>query len=368
MFFLFLCAIAPVFLILRWIDRQDLHPEPRRVVWSTFLLGALTAAPVYFAELGAGDLLTDLLAPLHLSTVAHTAVTTLLGVALPEELARFAVLFFYVRRNRAFDEPMDGLVYGAAAALGFAGVENVLYVVDGGFGTAVMRGLLSVPGHAFDGMLMGALLGAGLVRPQHRGRLTLLALALPTLCHALFDLPLLLGLTPFLTGVAPSWTTVAVGCALAPLPVLVTTLQWNTVRDLAARLRRSQHAALSGEHAERPLIPVLGVFLDGVLGWMERVGLRTLLRLGVSLGALSGVLLGVLALLFGVISVECPELLADVWRDAARDPDVPRGLIALGSEGCTRTLCLLLSATAVANLSIAVGASRIARLLARPTA
>ncbi len=365
MFFLFLCAIAPVFLILRWIDRQDLRPEPRRVVWSTFLLGALTAAPVYFAELGASDLLTSLLAPLHLSTVPHTAVTTLFGVALPEELAKFAVLFFYARRNRAFDEPMDGLVYGAAAALGFAGVENVLYVVDGDVGTAVMRGLLSVPGHAFDGMLMGALLGAGLVRPQHRGRFTLLALALPTLCHALFDLPLRLGLTPFLTGVAPSWTTVAVGCALAPLPVLVTTLQWNTIRDLTARLRRSQHAALSGEHTERPLIPVLGAFLDGFLGWMERDGLRTFLRLGVVMGSLSGVVLAVLALLCGAVSTECPELFADALREAARDPEVPRSFVALGNEGFARTLCLLLSATAVANLSIAVGASRIARLLAR---
>ncbi len=365
MFFLFLCAIAPVFLILRWIDRQDLHPEPRRVVWSTFLLGALTAAPVYFAELGADDLLTTLLAPLHLSTIPHTAVTTLFGVALPEELAKFAVLFFYARRNRAFDEPMDGLVYGAAAALGFAGVENVLYVVDADVGTAVMRGLLSVPGHAFDGMLMGALLGAGLVRPQHRGRLTLLALALPTLCHTLFDLPLLLGLTPFLTGVAPSWTTVAVGSVLAPLPVLVTTLQWNTVRDLAARLRRSQHAALSGEHTERPLIPVLGAFLDGFLGWMERDGLRSVLRLGVVMSSLSGALLTVLALLCGIVSVDNPDLLADVWQEMSQDTDMPRGLIALGSEGCARTLCLLLSATAVANFSMAVGASRIARLLAR---
>jgi len=83
------------------------------------------------------------------------------------------------------------------------------------------------------------------------------------------------------------------------------------------------------------------------------------------LGALSGVLLGVLALLCGVVSVECPELLTDSWQEVSRDPELPRGFIALGGEGCMRTLCLLLSATAVANLSIAVGASRIARLLAR---
>lgn len=365
MIILFVCAVVPVFLILRWVDRQDLRPEPRRVVWTTFLLGALAAAPVCLAELGADALFTELLSPLHLPTVAHTAVTTLLGVALPEELAKFAVLTLYARRHRAFDEPMDGLVYGAAAALGFACVENVLYVVDGGFGTAVLRGLLSVPGHAFDGMLMGALLGAGLVRPHHRTRYALLALALPVLCHALYDLPLLLGVTPFLTGVAPSWTTIALGCALAPLPVVVTTLQWNAVRDLTARLRRSQQASLSGVDSERPLVPVVGGFLDGVLGWMERDGLRTLLKLGSVLGALSGVLIGALAVLCAVATDCAPDLLADSWSELTSDPEIPRGMIALGSEGCLRTLTLLLGATAVADLSIAVGASRIARLIYR---
>lgn len=362
---LIVCAVVPVFLILRWVDRQDLRPEPRRVVWTTFLLGALAAAPVCLAELGADALFAELLAPLRLPTVAHTAVTALLGVALPEELAKFAVLALYARRHRAFDEPMDGFVYGAAAALGFACVENVLYVANGGFGTAVVRGLLSVPGHAFDGMLMGALLGAGLVRPRHRARYAALALALPTLCHALYDLPLLMGVTPLVTGVAPSWSAVALGCALAPLPVVVTTLQWNAVRDLTARLRRSQQASLSGETSHRPLVPVLGGFLDGLLGWMERDGLRTFLKLGSVVGALSGLLVGALAVLCAVASAYAPDLLADAWGDIAADPEAPRGMIALGSEGLLRTLTLLLGATAVADLSVAVGASRVARLIYR---
>ncbi|MDB4929780.1 MAG: hypothetical protein JWM10_2264 [Myxococcaceae bacterium] len=354
-----LLALAPVLLILVWIDRQDLHPEPRRVVWTTFLLGALAAGPVVLVEHYATDAFAWLLGDLRWSTLPHTAFTTLFGVALPEELAKFAVLVLYARRHRAFDEPMDGLVYGAAAALGFAGVENVLYVFDGGADLALMRGLVAVPGHAFDGMLMGALLGAGLIRPRARGRYTALALLLPVACHALYDAPMLLAFTPFTTGVAPSWSTVAAAIALAPLPLVVTALQWSAVRDITARLRLAQLTAHSGAVTERPLVPVVGGFLEGVLRWAQNGGLRSLFKLGALSSALAVVLLG----LVGLACLCWSDLIREAAVEMMADPTTMPELTRLGADGCVRAVALLLGAAFAGNLSLVGGCLYAARRL-----
>jgi RsiW-degrading membrane proteinase PrsW (M82 family) len=356
---LLLLALVPVFLVLFWIDRQDLHPEPRSVVWITLLLGALAAAPVALVELGADGLVAERLADVGWSTVPRTLFTTLFGVALPEELAKFAVLALYARRHRAFDEPMDGLVYGAAAALGFAGVENVLYVAQGGAHTALLRGLIAVPGHAFDGMLMGALLAASMLRPRARGRYAALALALPLLCHTLYDLPMLLAITPITSGVAPSWATVAAGVALAPLPVVVTLWQWRTLQAIVDRLRAEQRAKATGVIAARPLIPFCGGLIDGLLRWAQRGGLRALFKLGALCSSLTVVLFALLsaAALYGSTFVH------HVLSDVVADPEAGAELARLGVDGCERTMWLFLGGGAAQAAALTAGLLYAARRL-----
>ena len=78
---------------------------------------------------------------------------------IPEETFKYLVLTRYSARHRAFDEPMDGIVYGAVASLGFAALENLLYVGSGDLGTAVARAATAVPGHAFTGAIMGYYVG-----------------------------------------------------------------------------------------------------------------------------------------------------------------------------------------------------------------
>jgi RsiW-degrading membrane proteinase PrsW (M82 family) len=356
---LLLLALVPVLLILCWIDRQDLHPEPPSVVWITLLLGALAAAPVALVELGADGLFAALLADVRWSVLPRTLFTTFFGVALPEELAKFAVLVLYARRHRAFDEPMDGLVYGAAAALGFAAVENLVYVSQGGASTALLRGLIAVPGHAFDGMLMGSLLAVGLVRPRARGRYTALALLLPLLCHTLYDLPMLLALAPLTAGLAPSWCTVAAGVALAPLPVLVTALQWTTLRDLAARLRRAQLASASGVITTRPLIPFCGGAIDGLLRWAHRGGLVPVFKLG----ALCSALTFTLFILFSMAALCWSLPLHGSLVEAMADPTTSSELTRLGADGCERSLWLFLGEGAAESAALTAGLLYAARRL-----
>jgi hypothetical protein len=86
---------------------------------------------------------------------------------------------------------MDGVVYGTAASLGFAALENILYVSEGGFGLAVMRAVTAVPGHALLGVIMGFYVGRARFDPERRRRWLRLALVIPILLHGLYDFPLI---------------------------------------------------------------------------------------------------------------------------------------------------------------------------------
>jgi RsiW-degrading membrane proteinase PrsW (M82 family) len=107
--------------------------------------------------------------------------------AIPEELLKLSVVALYCARRVSFDEPMDGVVYGATAALGFAALENVLYVVGGGLAVALARSVTAVPMHA----IMGAILGHYIARSRFllEGRRLDIwkGWAIATLVHGLYD-------------------------------------------------------------------------------------------------------------------------------------------------------------------------------------
>ncbi len=87
--------------------------------------------------------------------IMYNIVENFIGIALVEEGFKFVVLFAVTRRNKNFNSLFDGLIYSVFVSLGFAALENVLYVTQYGWGNAVMRALLAVPGHMFFAVLMG---------------------------------------------------------------------------------------------------------------------------------------------------------------------------------------------------------------------
>ena len=179
-------AVVPSLLLLWFFHTRDRFPEPRRVIWMTFFLGALSAIGVAIVA-----------APLYLAlqTVNNAWLQGLgvgfLAAAVPEEFFKYLVLRRYCTRNKAFDEPMDGLVYGVAASLGFATLENVLYVAKGGLVVALARAFTAVPTHAMLGAIMGYYVGQAHFRPAHRGSLLFRAWFIPMLCHGIYDFPMI---------------------------------------------------------------------------------------------------------------------------------------------------------------------------------
>jgi RsiW-degrading membrane proteinase PrsW (M82 family) len=177
-------ALVPSVLLFWYIHSRDKNPEPHGTLLKTFLLGMLICIPVVplakgLEELGAG---------LAVGMWGSALVQAFLGAAIPEELFKYLVLRGYVWRKHHFDEPLDGVVYGATASLGFATLENILYVGKFGFGTAVIRALTAVPGHAFTGVVMGAFVGrARYAPPGKKVGLLLAGLGWAILLHGLYD-------------------------------------------------------------------------------------------------------------------------------------------------------------------------------------
>ena len=136
------CAIAPALLLLWLVVAADSRPEPPRVVWACVALGAVSVLPVAVVEFWLLHLL-----PFSADPLWAAGEKALLIAALPEEAAKIAIIAAIALKSRAFDEPMDGVVYGTAVGLGFAAVENFLYVRGNAHLAMVagLRGVLSVP-------------------------------------------------------------------------------------------------------------------------------------------------------------------------------------------------------------------------------
>ncbi|MEO1415064.1 MAG: PrsW family glutamic-type intramembrane protease [Bacteroidota bacterium] len=153
-------AIAPVVFILTYIYLKDRYErEPLKYLFITFVLGMAVAYPVVWV----GNLVqTWTPIDFQAGTVETIALYAFIVVALPEELFKYLVLRWYNYPHKEFDEPYDGIMYGAVVSLGFATVENFLYIfagTDHGVETAILRMFTAVPAHAAFGVIMGYYVG-----------------------------------------------------------------------------------------------------------------------------------------------------------------------------------------------------------------
>jgi RsiW-degrading membrane proteinase PrsW (M82 family) len=189
------CALLPFAFSFGWLSfvrRFDrTRPEPPWLVVATFALGGVAIVPAALIEIGlarASPWLDPSLATLGGQPWALPLAIPVFAVTvgLVEEGAKLLGVWALARRRREFDEPVDGIVYGCAAALGFAAVENVKYFALGRMSGAIiaLRTVMTVPAHMFFGAIWGYAMGARLVSR----RVSVLGfLALAALAHGAFD-------------------------------------------------------------------------------------------------------------------------------------------------------------------------------------
>ena len=192
-------AVAPALLVLWLVVAADERPGPPAKVWTAFVLGA---ASISLLGVLRAPFVSLLAAPENpwIAQVLHSVF----GVALPEETVKILVIAAVAVRRRPFADPMDTVVYGAAAGLGFAAYENLAYLVQHAEmwqSLAALRSVLTVPFHGALGVIAGAYLAiarSGTALGAHRrhrdwARISsrILVLLGPVALHAGFDFPLL---------------------------------------------------------------------------------------------------------------------------------------------------------------------------------
>ena len=199
---LMLAALLPSAVLLFQVYRLDsIEKEPKGLLLGLAGAGALAGTAACAAEMGLFYLLRICMPG---RSLARLLIENFLIVGLLEEACKFLPVRWLTWRHTAFNYQFDAVVYCVCVALGFAALENILYVGQYGFVTALTRGLLAVPGHFFFAVYMGVSLGEAkraelrqkkLLVEVTDGKMRYLieALAVPALLHGFWDFSLTSG-------------------------------------------------------------------------------------------------------------------------------------------------------------------------------
>lgn len=181
---LFALAVAPGIAICFYIFfRDQYNPEPRKHLLMSFFLGVVSALPALLIQYLLLPV-EDILLPVNIFSILIKAFVI---VAFSEELCKYIMLRYYAYRQPEFDEPFDGIVYGVIVSMGFATIENIAYVMQSGYATAIVRMFISVPAHACFGILMGYNVGKARFHPGHPFPYLMKGLLLAIFFHGSFD-------------------------------------------------------------------------------------------------------------------------------------------------------------------------------------
>lgn len=171
-------GIAPGLALLSYFYLKDEYEaEPIPFVLRTFIYGALLVFPIMFIQ--------------HVfdaeNLVKSKFIDAFLTSGMLEEFFKWFILYYAIYQHVEFDEPFDGIVYGASVSLGFATAENIFYLVGSGIEHAITRALLPVSSHAMFGVIMGFYLGKAKFNDKLKYKGVIMALVLPFLLHGFYD-------------------------------------------------------------------------------------------------------------------------------------------------------------------------------------
>lgn len=192
-------ALLPVAILLVAIYLKDkASPEPAGQLVKAFVFGVISAGlAIVFSSLLEMAGLYSQWDPYN----ANGIRMAFFGAAIPEETAKLFMLWLLLRRNKFFDENMDGIVYAAFVSLGFAAIENVLYLFSDSesfMSVGIMRACTAIPGHFCFGILMGYYYSLATFGNKATLRNKIFAWLVPVMGHGFFDAIL------FITNVPPA--------------------------------------------------------------------------------------------------------------------------------------------------------------------
>ena len=179
MFILLTVAIAPALALFSYFYlRREIGDDPSFTLFQTFVYGAIITFPILFLQYVFHE------EALFTSDVFQQVVFT----STLEEFFKWFILLIAIFRHAEFNDAYDGILYGASISLGFATVENILYLVTFGVDTALVRALLPVSSHASFGVVRGYYIGRAKFSPDRKvKRYLAFAFVAPLSLHMMYN-------------------------------------------------------------------------------------------------------------------------------------------------------------------------------------
>ena len=180
-------AVIPGLLIIAYVYRKDkVEKEPVGLVIKTIIMGALACTAAGILE----SIEASYLPKYPQGSIQYALITAFCMAAFVEEIVKYIAMRIFTWRYQGFNYRFDGIVYGVASAVGFAILENVMYVTQYGFETGIVRAFTAVPLHASCGVFMGVFYAyskQAAILGKSPAPYTLLALLVPMLLHGVYD-------------------------------------------------------------------------------------------------------------------------------------------------------------------------------------
>ena len=180
-------SITPVLIFLFLIYNKDSIKEPIGLLMKCFFGGFLCV----IIDL----IIVKLIAPIgssFSSPFAKSFFDAFCQAGFPEELSKLIILYWIVWKHKDFDQYFDGIIYAVFVSMGFALVENLIYVFEGGMNVAIVRAVLAVPGHGFFGVAMGYYFSlAKFHNGPKKNEFMVKCFLVPAILHSLYDFALM---------------------------------------------------------------------------------------------------------------------------------------------------------------------------------
>ncbi len=174
-------SLAPVVIIASFIYLRDKYErEPISFLLLTLLVGALITYPILLIESALDKLVIG-------DSIGHIFYRAYFVASFFEEGFIFLTLFVLIWNNKNFDENFDGIVYAVFISLGFALIENIDYVIQGGLTVGMIRAITAVPMHAITGVIMGFYLGWAKFNKKNRTSNIIKSILFAVLFHGTYD-------------------------------------------------------------------------------------------------------------------------------------------------------------------------------------
>lgn len=197
---LFIISVIPSIIILSIVYRNDKEKEPFKLLLSLFLFGILsiflTLIISYVLEHIFPIFKVDKIE--NIKSIGIKILYSFIFVGFVEEFSKWIFNRAVAVKSREFNHVYDAIVYAVFSSLGFATIENILYVLSSNITTGILRCVFSVPCHAFFGVAMGYYTGLSKLALLNKNKklykkYSLLSLFVPTLLHGLYDFCLFSG-------------------------------------------------------------------------------------------------------------------------------------------------------------------------------